>query len=359
MTSIVKYGVMIFILIIIVVAFFYLKNPANSTSKISISNKSAIVNMNITNAPANSIYCIANNTTAVIYAPVSPSGIGMWIKTNSYDPVTYRNYCTSYNSTLYCLNTYSNTTNYATIQPNGNLSAWQNGSAFPLSTYQCTSYNGYIYCIGHGNIVPPYNSTYYAQLTKNGIGTWKQTTSFPSFPLNSYHSPYSQGIYFISSCSAYNNSIYCIAFGPSLNISEGVYVAYAHISNTGISAWNASQINSSYETVLADQCFTYNNYIYCPGRNESIYASLSNITKWKVTTGVFPNSGPLGSLACMAKNGYMYCIYSYLNEPNNTYIPGTKYVEMASYANISQQGIGKVYSTSAPISPSYNTCVIK
>ena len=72
----------------------------------------------------------------------------------------------------------------------------------------------------------PTNSDWYAQLSSSGIGTWKQTTSYPlgaAFP----------------ACAASATDIYCVGgFDASGNGLNSVY--YAPLSSSGIGQWTST-----------------------------------------------------------------------------------------------------------------------
>ena len=145
------------------------------------------------------IYCIGtdpieNNT---YYANLSGQGITQWHTSESTFPIQELfASCIAYDSRIYCIGGSSfqssqlgnslDNISYATISSNG-LSAWNAAPPYPYYVgggLSCNISGNYVYCVGGGADVlsaddSPINLTYFAPISETGIGTWRQTTSYP------------------------------------------------------------------------------------------------------------------------------------------------------------------------------------
>lgn len=151
---------------------------------------------------ASYIYCVAgNNETAgsvdnvapsssVWFAPLGSSGIGNWSETTPYPAGTYVPTCYGTGGYVYCLGgSDSNedplgTAYFAPLSAHG-VGAWTVTTTYPVaSTGQaCAIASGYIYCVGGetgGGQSPTFsNEVYFATISSQGIGPWKQAPNFP------------------------------------------------------------------------------------------------------------------------------------------------------------------------------------
>lgn len=114
--------------------------------------------------------------------------------------------CVNGTATIYCIggtgyngvfvsNVYS-----ANVSSSG-MSAWTADTPYPqpVAAQSCVSYEGYVYCVGglHDNAGGDIASSYFAQLTSTGVGSWGSTTSYP-IPIDS------------QSCASSSGYIYCV-----------------------------------------------------------------------------------------------------------------------------------------------------
>ncbi len=248
------------------------------------------------------IYCVGTNDTSqanqTFYAPISSNGIGQWSQSTSYpDAVTYDS-CSAYRGYIYCVGDWfppSNQTHYTKITNNG-IGNWTATTSYPIPFYWggCAINNGYIYCVGGAQIVHPFGEpkadeevfsdiaashrntslTYYAPVSSNGIGQWKETTTYPA-------------VFTMGGCSIYNNYIYCVAGLP-----ENHNVYYAPVSNSGIGEWLAT--TSVPIDMIQGGCAIHDGYIYCIGSrdpttagNQSWYAPIlknGSVGNWTAAT---------------------------------------------------------------------------
>jgi hypothetical protein len=147
------------------------------------------------------------------YAPVSSSGIGAWQLTTHYPIPIFAAGCSIYNSTIYCVGdgypdqSLQNSVYFAPILTSGGIGAWKSTTSYPVPFLDsgCVTAKGYIYCLGtlNSTIVgsnPLSNSTnstnsstitysqltYFAPISKSGVGKWNETTEYPLPLFDSY-----------------------------------------------------------------------------------------------------------------------------------------------------------------------------
>ncbi len=213
------------------------------------------------------IYCIGGSVlsggvNSTYFSPVNSTGIGQWKNTTAYPEPADAISCVTSGAYIYCVGgSYSaisgetfNSTYYAPISSNG-IGSWQRSTDYPTTIIEesCVPISSIIYCTT-GIVVPPFgaelNETYYAQLNSNGIGAWKETTSYPF-----------KGEYV--NCVLDNSSyIYCIGgFEEGVATFNSTY--YAPLSPSGIGKWTNG---SSYPTpIIEDSCVSESGYAYCIG----------------------------------------------------------------------------------------------
>ena len=265
------------------------------------------------------VYCVGGyysnggtiNFPNSYYSTLSANGISGWKTTASYPGNFLGNTCVSNEGYIYCIGDLSNAqdTYFANLTANG-IEDWRSTSNYPLANttgISCVAQSGYIFCMGGQSASPntnaPSNLTYYANLTKDGIGAWQQTATYPinvsgqlscfgefgfiyclgGFVNSSYYSFVGpNGIvgwqtsanysYLITgtSCLENNSDAYCVG-GLGVNTTSGnsvfgitnsVYFGYSY--SDGVLGWYKS--NESYPVpIYSPQCFNYTNTLYCVG----------------------------------------------------------------------------------------------
>jgi hypothetical protein len=265
------------------------------------------------------IYCIGgigNNGTFVdnVYsAGVSPSGMSGWTADAPYPQAVAEQSCISYQGYVYCVGgAYDNagdptaSSYYAQLTSTG-VGPWQQTTSYPvpIDSQSCVSSSGYIYCVAGENetdgtsaTLALTNSDWYAQLTPSGIGTWKQTTSYPpgaAFP----------------ACAASATDIYCVGgFDANGNGLNNVY--YAPLSSSGVGQWTST---TPYPIKLAVQyCAIGSDSMICvggvPNFNDSASAAVysasisgSGVGPWQQDANY-----PIGiETICTLASGNLYC----------------------------------------------------
>ena len=190
-------------------------------------------------ASSSYIYCVGGNnetdgsnadataTNSVWYAPLSPSGIGNWSLTTAYPSNDYYPSCFASGSDVYCLGGADSNDNslgtayYAPLSSSG-VGAWASTNSYPVAgTGQaCVISSADILCVGgetSGGSSPTYtNAVYYAPISSGGIGTWKQSTSYPV----------SVG----TECVALSGDVYCVGGFESSNGANN-FVEYASLAS--------------------------------------------------------------------------------------------------------------------------------
>lgn len=269
------------------------------------------------------IYCAAtigdeNATVKEFYAPIISNGIGKWTA-GSILPFVPSS-CITSNAIIYCIgglrSTYTNASYYSAIYPSNAPGPWLPTSAFPLniSAVDCVENSSYAYCSGAYNVASAnktrYNSSYYAQLSNMGIGTWHKTTPYPLSGAG-------------KSCDVYGNYIYCIGGNLRPPLAPTSFDYYAPLFADGIGAWHETttqfEKNSSISSallVLGQSCVAYNAYIYCiGGRNASLASvehstysaklSISGISNWSINS---PYNFTIYNQSCVAIDGQIICV---------------------------------------------------
>lgn len=228
---------------------------SNSTSYPSILNTESCT------ISGQDIYCIGGYTSkgasdSVYYAGVSSSGISQWTGTTSYPAGVFSQSCSTWDGYIYCIGGYNpsglptDSVYYAQASPSG-LGAWTSSSSYPvnITSQSCVPSGGYIYCVGgiDDGSSPVTDAVYYAQLSSEGVSTWKQTTSYPTSVD-------------IQSCVVSGDHVYCIGGAPSFAATNSVY--YSAISPSGgLGQWYTAP---SYPVVVGEQsCVSLSGFIYC------------------------------------------------------------------------------------------------
>lgn len=232
------------------------------------------------------IYCVGGQTqgsggkpvNATYFAPVSSSGIGAWTSTTKYPVPVSGESCVIVAGYIYCVGGLDNYAYFAPISSSG-IGTWSSTSDYPLDvvTQQtCASSGQYIYCVGGETGPQGLNATdgvYYASLSSSGIGSWYNSTSYPS-------AEYGMGC--AVSGAAY---LYCVA-GVNQNYVYTTAVNYAPVSSSGVGAWT-STISYPNSGVANSPCVISGSYIYCISTSTSAspahYAYISSSPTSSVT----------------------------------------------------------------------------
>jgi len=213
---------------------------------------------------------------------------------------------------------------------------------YPVNTSysSCSVYQQYIYCVGGFNGQMYQNGTYFASISSSGIGNWTGTRPYP---LNA------SGI----DCNINGGYIYCVG-GNGIDFPLN-YVGFAKLGSSGISGWTGT---TPYPLlVYGRSCVVYGGYIYCVGGTDhtgkryanTYYAQIlaSGIGNWQQTS-----SYPLevSGESCNIDNNYIYCIGGWA---------GDKPVTASYYAQLSPQGISTWTATTPyPLNITGQSCSI-
>lgn len=214
------------------------------------------------------IFCIGgydvnyNLVGDAFYAPLSKSGIGTWVSTQSYPLAEEAMSCAISFGYIYCVggylggNTFSSAAYYATISSSG-IGTWQSTTSYPtLSTgfsgvagQSCVSFQGYIYCIGgEDNMRNSVADVYYASVGSAGIGSWQSSTAYPLAALP-------------GSCVLWSGSVYCVTGFTGTVDTNLVY--RAPLMSTGVGTWHHMPAYPKH--VDSESCAVYGGLLYCVG----------------------------------------------------------------------------------------------
>ncbi|MHB8567420.1 MAG: Kelch repeat-containing protein [Nitrososphaerales archaeon] len=128
------------------------------------------------------------------------------------------------------------------------LGAWNPSTSYPIAAQlpSCVVYSGFVYCVGGINSSDAgVNSVFYAPLSSTGVGSWTQTTSYPTVISG-------------ESCVANSGYIYCVGSGLDSDLTY-----FASLSSSGVGTWQ-STTNYPFQEGGAD-CITDSGFIYCIG----------------------------------------------------------------------------------------------
>jgi hypothetical protein len=247
------------------------------------------------------------------------------------------------------------------------LGAWTKTTPYPTITYDstngttgssCAISGGYIYCVGGDQYPPninPNKHVYYAAVTSSGIGTWTNTTAYPT---NTY----------FPSCVIADSYITCVGGLVSSGVETNA-VYSAAVSSTGVGAWT---LENSYPTVgagiEATQCVASGGFITCVGGLTSIdvntnfvyYASLSSGTvgTWTPSTS-YPIAADfwqgIDAESCVVASGHIICVGGVVN-PTMGFSTNAVY-----YNTISDGAVGATWTaTTAAVPPevSFEPCTV-
>jgi len=323
--------IVVIVVIAIIALFAYvILAPGPSTSStwnsaadypLNVSGTDDVAGQQCVNS-TNYIYCIGgqdydggprNNVYSSNPLSSSSSNITSWTSdSNSYPQDSDGLACVTYSSNVYCIGgTYDDAgddlaASYYASLSNGQVGTWTNTTSYPTpaDTLSCVTSSSYIYCVG-GTSEPDgtnasatgVSSVWYAPISSTGIGSWTMTTSYPS------------GIYY-ADCFASQGYIYCLGGGDSNNNAvNSVY--YASLSSSGVGSWNPTTAYP--QSVSGQSCVIISSVIYCVGgegssnsyTNAVYYAVVSStgIGAWQTGPG-YPDSL---TTECVAVSGSIYC----------------------------------------------------
>lgn len=164
-------------------------------------------------------------SNSVWYAPLSSSGIGSWSHSTPYPENVYLPSCFAASGFIYCLGGADNngnalSTDYYAALSSAGVGTWTGTTAYPLqaSGQACAISSGYIYCVGGQEGQNSYtNAVYYAPVSSQGIGTWKQAGSYPL----------SVG----TTCVISSGYMYCVGGFDGSSVGENNAVYYAALAS--------------------------------------------------------------------------------------------------------------------------------
>ncbi len=261
------------------------------------------------------IYCIGGHTgtddsDAVYFASISPTGVGSWTATTAYPTRIAVHSCVLYSGYIYCIGgasrfDYLDAVYYAPFSSSG-VGPWTPTKPYQIAVgdQSCAvgsgplPATGYIYCVGGFTGSDYSDAVYYATISPLGLGSWKETTSYPNKIS-------------VQSCAISSAYIYCVGGFTGTEYSEAVY--YAPLSPSGAGSW--TQTASYPVAILNPSCTISSGYIYCVGgwtsytsTSDSVYyapISPTGVGSWTATEA-YPTS--IGDESCAVSSGYLYCV---------------------------------------------------
>ncbi len=331
------------IVLVVLAAVASLLTPAGSsvwseaaTYPVSSGGVTAVAAQPCLNATS-AVYCIGgedysggprNSVFTSSLVSASSANVTSWVMSPSYNITAYADSCVQSSGYVYCVGgTYDDTGDdtahsyYATVGSDGVTGQWSQTTSYPypVDSQYCTTSSAYIYCVGGFEESDGMNASststeqaWFAPLSASGIGTWTNTTAYPS------------GIA-APSCYSGAGTIYCI--GGVDSSGDGVStVYYASLSSTGIGNWTET---SAYPYAgIGQACVITGGYIYCVGGetssgfvNSVYYATASSTGVGTWTKG--PNYPDSAWTSCATVAGYMYCVGGVDNSSNQ--ISGSTY----------------------------------
>ena len=194
------------------------------------------------------IYCVDGASS--YYAPVSSSGIGAWTQTTSSSPADLEGEsCATSSGYIYCVagygtsfGNYTSAVSFAPLSPSG-IGAWTSTTNYPIAVSypSCTiSAGSYIFCVG-GTISSSEvsDAVYYAPVTSSGVGGW---TSGPDYPV----------VVSNMGCVTSGNYIYCAHDAdPDAGTDYALILASAATSSLTVTsqATNGAALTGFYSTL--------------------------------------------------------------------------------------------------------------
>ncbi len=164
-------------------------------------------------------------TNYTFYGKIQANGnITSWSYTKPYPISDNLQTCISHGIRIYCIGQYNvtghgnslgNYVYFGTVLANGSISNWTQTSSYPTSIMlnACLVSNGYVYCTTGSNTTTVLNSTYYAKILSDGqLSTWNIGPSYPQRMTTMW-------------CAPLNNSIVCTG-GSTLANQGSDFVAW-------------------------------------------------------------------------------------------------------------------------------------
>ena len=177
------------------------------------------------------VYCVGGQTdvspyilNAVYYAKLSSTGVGTWKVTTSYPVGIVDESCVVSGGYVYCVTGYpggatdTSAVYFAKLSSSG-VGIWKSTTPDSIATenQSCVVSGGYVYCVGGSlNGGPGTSSVYFAKLSSSGVGVWKSTTSYP---INTYW----------LSCVVSGKHTYCVGGEIDVSPYETSAVYYASV----------------------------------------------------------------------------------------------------------------------------------
>ncbi len=289
------------------------------------------------------VYCVGGTdpnggpSQDVYYAAVGATGnISSWSSGSySYPQIVANESCVASSAYVYCVggthdSTYDDTPDsyFAPVNANGSVGAWTQTTSYPIAidTESCVASTGYIYCVGGYNETDgtyadsvTSNSVWYAPISSSGIGTWTETTDYPS------------GTY-LPTCASASGYIYCVGgFDENGNPVNLVY--YAPLSSSGVGLW--SQTTDYLISASGQACVTSGGDIYCvAGETSSAFAhavyyapvSSSGVGSW-IQVSSYP---AYVATDCVVASGDLYCVGGFLSSSSAIDTNGVYYAPLSS-----------------------------
>ncbi len=291
----------------------------SKTFPIQIGNSNCVIIANVT-------YCVGgctgnkNYTSSSYYSSVNKSGARGWNETIPAPIIPTS--CLTYLIDVYCVtgkllsnHDVINTTYYAYANNSG-LSQWNVTTPYPrnISTHGCATSGFVIYCVGgiagNGSLM---SLSYYAPISKNGIGQWSSTT-----PLPAKANP---------QCYTYAYTIYCLGSYVYNGMLQN-FNFYAPITSTGIQSWKSTKAAPNDPNSYS--CSFYSPFVYCVGgkynftNSSPVYytgLSIGGVNGWhQAPSYQFPVTN---GTSCTTYNNTSVCVGGRLS--NSSYINNTYY----------------------------------
>ncbi len=270
-----------------------------------------------------------------------------WGTTSSYPIDVWTSSCVASSGYIYCVGgssgafgTALDSVYYAQLSGSG-VGSWTNTTTYPtvVSGESCVTSSNTIYCIGGSNGTSTLDQVYYASLSAGGVGNWKNTTNYPVGL--SYHS-----------CAASGTGVYCVGGGEDLyDVSSIANVYYAPFSGQGLGNW--STVTDYPVAVRQQSCVATNTDLFCfGGRDETgvYYAPItsSGLGTWTSTTG-YPFTVGANLMSCVPVGTSVYCVAGHTGANVSSAVYG---------AQLSSSGLGQwVRNTDYPQPVWGVTCV--
>jgi hypothetical protein len=274
----------------------YSSNPlSSSSSNISswttdTSTYPQTINGQSCVAYGNDIYCVGgtyddagDDVNSSYFATLNDGTVGSWSSTTAYPIPVDSQSCVAYSSYVYCIAGNNETDGlqgnaqnsssiwFAPLSSSG-IGNWTLTTSFPSGIYypSCYASQGYVYCLGGADINnEAVTSVYFASLSSTGVGSWSQTTAYPTAISG-------------QSCVIVSSVIYCIGGeGNNGDYSNAVY--YAPVSSTGIGAWKSGP---AYPDTAATDCAAVDGIIYCSGGSDESSSGFTGSVYFAALSGI-------------------------------------------------------------------------